>query len=353
MLDGPMPTGNRTATALRDLPPGYFALVMATGIVSIAARQLHYRILPDLLFAVAAAAYGLLWALNIARLLAWPSRLAEDLKDPRAGPAFFTTVAATGILGSGSVFLYGAGTAGIAFWIFGFVLWLVLIYFFFSAAFIQKTKGTPAETINGGWLVPVVATQSLAVLGVLVAPQFQGRGEILFVSLCLCLLGAMLYLITISLIVYRCLFFVLPPQAFTPDYWICMGAAAITTLSGSTLTASGVSAGDVLPFLRGLTIFFWAFGTWWIPLLVILEIWKHGPGRVAVHYHAGCWDMVFPLGMYTVCTYDLSEALAVRSLHWIPGGFIFIALTAWGLVFIGLIRNLMGRSGPVPGRNVF
>jgi len=32
---------------------------------------------------------------------------------------------------------------------------------------------------------------------------------------------------------------------------------------------------DLLPFVRGLTLMFWATATWWIPMLVILGVWRH------------------------------------------------------------------------------
>ncbi len=57
-----------------------------------------------------------------------------------------------------------------------------------------------------------------------------------------------------------------------------MGAVAITTLAGARLilAAPGLTLlSDLLPFLKGFTLFFWAAGTWWIPLLFILGFWGH------------------------------------------------------------------------------
>jgi tellurite resistance protein TehA-like permease len=53
---------------LRDFFPGYFALVMATGIVAVAARLLHYEVLSWSLFVIALCAYVLLWMLMLAPL---------------------------------------------------------------------------------------------------------------------------------------------------------------------------------------------------------------------------------------------------------------------------------------------
>jgi tellurite resistance protein TehA-like permease len=51
--------------------------------------------------------------------------------------------------------------------------------------------------------------------------------------------------------------------------------------------------------------------------------------------------MVFPLGMYTVCTLQLSKAISFEPLQFIPRYFVLIALAAWLAVFGGLIRSLL------------
>ncbi|HKC65198.1 MAG TPA: hypothetical protein VKB86_16270, partial [Pyrinomonadaceae bacterium] len=53
------------------------------------------------------------------------------------------------------------------------------------------------------------------------------------------------------------------------------------------------------------------------------------------------WGMVFPLGMYTVCTFQLSKAISFALLLVIPTYFIYLALAAWLATFAGLILNLV------------
>jgi tellurite resistance protein TehA-like permease len=197
--------------------------------------------------------------------------------------------------------------------------------------------------INGAWLIAAVATQSVSVLGTLLANNFGAyREPLLFFTLCMFLSGCMLYLLLITLIFYRFTFINLTTATLTPPYWINMGAVAITTLAGARLILAApdwVFLNEILPFLKGFTLFFWAAGTWWIPLLFILGIWRHVYKRLPLVYDPQYWGMVFPLGMYTACTFQLSKAINFGPLLLIPRYFIYIALAAWLCAFVGLIRS--------------
>ena len=54
--------------------------------------------------------------------------------------------------------------------------------------------------------------------------------------------------------------------------------------------------------------------------------------------------MVFPLGMYTVCTSQLSTAIGFSPLLIIPRYFIYFALAGWLAVTAGLIHSLLIKS---------
>jgi len=122
-----------------------------------------------------------------------------------------------------------------------------------------------------------------------------------------------------------------------------MGAMAISTLAGSLLIENTPEAWflrSLLPFLKGFTIFFWATGTWWIPMLLILALWRHAYKGFPLTYDPAYWGAVFPLGMYAVCTFELAGSMELGFLLPVPRVFVYVALAAWLLTFSGLVRRI-------------
>jgi tellurite resistance protein TehA-like permease len=350
---------------LSGMSPAYFGMAMATGIVSLAAHLLALPLLARALLAINILIYALLWLLTLARLCLHPARFFEDMVDHLRGPGFFTMIAASGVLGSQCLLIAGSLRWGMALWGTALVLWVVLTYVIFTAFTIKARKPPLDEGINGGWLLAVVATQSLAVLGTLLAARIGQpyKLEMNFFALSMWLWGGMLYIWMMSLIFYRYTFFRFSPADLSPPYWINMGAMAISTLAGSQLILNAPDAPfllSLLPFLKGFTVFYWATGTWWIPMLLILAIWRHAVMRFPLRYDPLYWGAVFPLGMYSASTHHVIEALSLPFLHFLPRLFMAFALTAWAVTFLGFLLGARqrirsawppaARHGQEPGR---
>ena len=326
--------------------PAYFAMVMATGIVSLACHLLSFRWLAvallvlNVLFAVA------LVVLTLLRIARFPGQVAADFRHHARAVGFFTIVAATSVLGSQVLVIAGARWIAEALWFAAIGLWAVLTYTIFTILTVKTDKPPLAEGLNGGWLVAVVAPQSIAVLGAQLAAGFDDHAAgVLLFCLCMWLGAGMLYIWITSLIFYRYTFFTLSPSDLAPPYWINMGAVAISTLAGSLMVRAAPLSPlltELRPFVKGLTLLFWATATWWIPMLVTLGGWRHVLRRFPLRYDPLYWGAVFPLGMYTVCTFRLAEAIEVPFLKAIPRVTIWVALAAWAATLAGLVRRLGG-----------
>jgi tellurite resistance protein TehA-like permease len=218
---------------------------------------------------------------------------------------------------------------------------------------VKPSKPGLAEGINGGWLLPVVAAQSVAVLGAQLSAGFgAGQGRVLLFCLIVWLGAGMLYIWIISLIFYRYTFFEISPSDLAPPYWINMGAVAISTLAGTMLLAASPASpllSELGGFIKGMTLFFWSTATWWIPMLVILGVWRHVYRRFPLRYDPLYWGAVFPLGMYTACTLRLTQVMDVSPLNFIPRGFVYIALAAWAATLAGLIHHVVTRGRKASG----
>jgi tellurite resistance protein TehA-like permease len=346
--------GPRIRAAILELYPGYFAFVMATGILSTTAGVLDVEGVARALFGVNLVAYPLLWGLTLARLRWAPRRVLRELTGHATGPAYFTTVAATCLVGGQIAILTPAYPVAIALWGLAWVLWVGLMYTFMAAVTLREPKPPLVLGLNGTWLLLVVATEALSVLGSILATYFPPEPRtVLFAALCTFLLGCMLYVLIIALIFYRWTFLRMTPAGLAPPYWINMGALAITTLAGSRLVMLAPQwefLAALRPFVAGLTLLFWVFGTWWIPLLLIVGLWRHGVRRVPLTYDPQYWGMIFPLGMYAAGTLLLAEATRLAVLHLLATIFAGVALLCWSAAFIALVVRLMrtlraGRGG--------
>lgn len=338
-----------SARSVRNLPPGIFAAVMATGIVGLAVHAAGWPAGGQALFWVGLAAYAVLWVLTGIRCVRYWPAVRADLTTHARAPGFFTAVAATGVLGNGCIILHAAPAAGLVLWVAAVVLWVGLTYTILPGLMEVEDKPSLNRGLSGEWLLIVVGTQAVVVLGCLVAPHLPGGGPgaVLFAALCLWLVGGMLYLWLIALIFFRVMFRPLSPADLTPPYWINMGAVAISTLGGVTLAAAAPRSAlltELLPFVKGLTLMFWATASWWLPLLLMLGAWRHGVKRYPLTYDHGYWGAVFPVGMYAVCTLRLAGEFGLPFLVGVGEVFAWVSLAAWAATAAGLARRLVHQS---------
>lgn len=324
------------AAEIAGLYPGAFALVMATGIISNGLFLGDKHGWSDLLFAVILIAYPLLVVLTLLRLALFPRDLWADLINPARVFGFFTIIAGTGVFAV-ALNLRGWSTAALSLWVFAFAIWLALIYLGF-AVMIFRNPTDGADIAHGGWLNAIVGTESLVILGTIIAPAAGAFGSAILVAThMLWGIGLALYGIFIALFAQRIFFHDVAPDDITPLLWVVMGAAAIATNAGSTLILAKEDMAflqAMRPLVDGVTLVMWAWATWWIPLLVLFGIWKHGVRRVKLRYTPMLWSLVFPLGMYGLASLRLSLAAELPPLKTVSIAMTWVALAAWAATAI-------------------
>src|SRR5689334_12186641 len=85
---------------LATMHPSYFAMVMATGIVSIASHLLGLEAIGRILLWFNVVFYIVLWTLTVLRCVWYPQKVRADIFHHGRSVGFFTTVAGTCVMGS-------------------------------------------------------------------------------------------------------------------------------------------------------------------------------------------------------------------------------------------------------------
>jgi len=337
-----MPEQSQKLIWLRDLYPGYFAMTMATGIISVALRLQDFVVASDVFFIITLLTWCVMTFLYSWRLLKFPKTVWENLINPRTTFIFFTFVAATNISGM-LLYQHGYLIFALVCWVVAFIYWSALMYFgFASLCFAHEDR--EVNVVHGGWLILIVGTQSLVLLGTKIAAELGEYAAYMMVEIhMLWALGMIFYAIFVTLFCYRIFFLNMQAKDYSPLMWVIMGAAAISANAGSSLLLTD----PIIPLLSSLhsivqmfSIMLWTWATWWIPLLVIIGLWKHVYKQIPLTYEPAQWSIVFPLGMYTVATNNLALSSEFTPLLYLSHGMLWIALAAWISLMLFLFYSL-------------
>ena len=364
----------RIRERLCGMAPANFAMVMGTGIVAVAFFGQGLRTAAVLLCLVCAVMWLCNAALLAARVALFPGEVLADAAHPPRAPGFLTLVAGTNVLCSACVLIlpgfgtelampgsgmelamidarpftfFAATVAEPLFWT-GAVLWAVLVSGLWGALCAATPKKKVEEGVNGTWLLFTVSTQSVVVAATSLWGESLGAAGA-FVLLAFFLLGTGLYFLIMPIILYRLMFKDLAPGQLSPTYWIDAGAMAITCLAGSKLAPLLQGApklaefAPMAPVVGAMAAGAWAIAVFWVPALLLLELWRHVMRRYPFQYNVEYWSMVFPLGMLSACTRALAALFPAFGpfLEGLAGAFLALAAPVWLLVFYGLCRFIL------------
>ncbi|GAA4239924.1 tellurite resistance/C4-dicarboxylate transporter family protein [Actinomadura meridiana] len=348
---------NGRLQAVRHLFPGYFALVMATGIVSAALLDVGRPGLSDALLAVAVVCLAVLVVLSVLRLALFPRDVGADLAAPDRTYGFFTLVAACDVVGTRFAADGRTTVTQVLFWV-ALPVWTVLSYGIPIRLVLGPRTRPVLAGVNGTWFIWVVGTQSLVITAATLGSAFpSGTRSAALAAVSLWSVGVVLYLIVATLVLTRLLLLEVTPDDLTPPYWVTMGATAITVLAAARIldmpgNAPAVQAAH--PVIVGLAVVLWAFGTWLIPMLVAFGVWRHVLRRARLEYQPQLWSIVFPLGMYAAASMELGRAVHLPIVERIGRTWVWVAFPAWALTFAAMLgrfvlaRGWQGTAGDRP-----
>ena len=345
-----MPHDARTSLPRRiatpeQLSPGYFALVMATGIVAIGAGQRGWHTVFVTLTVLTAVEFVVLVLLNLWRLTAYRTAVAADLHDSRKAFLFFTFVAGANVLATGlaghDLFAFSAALLGVS-----TVVWLVLGYTVPWVAVLSREERPVLAEANGTWFIWVVAAQSVSVGSATLEPHFESARDTLAILAVLSWsVGVVLYVACAVFVSLRLMLYPLDPEELDPPYWVSMGAVAITVVAGARIVemANAPMVDSVRGLVAGLVVVFWCFATWLIPVLMAVGVWRHRVKGVPFRFEPTWWSIVFPLGMYAVAGMYLGRANDLPIVAWIGQAWMWIAVAAWLIAFTEMVRSRLPR----------
>jgi tellurite resistance protein TehA-like permease len=321
-------------------PPDVFAAVMATGIVSIGARDHHYFTLSDSLGALASLSLGVLVAAVIAAAAARSRKLFWDLADPDVTLRLFTFVAACAVLDTKLSFnLAMLRVLGVL----ALLAWLVLIVL--TARNMSAHRWAALrDHAHGAWELASVGTSGLVIVLAEVS-HHTGHRWWRLAALPIWWAAIGMYVLMTWLILWRAVVERRDRDGFAPDSWIMMGALAIATLAGDELHQQ--VAGSLAASVRAMTIVTWAAATMWIPPLIYFGLHRITQRPDVLQFTGAWWSLVFPLGMYSVATDAMAAEVSVRPMQTISLVFFWDAFAVWLIVAVaGLLRlrRALGRQ---------
>ncbi|AHH15139.1 putative C4-dicarboxylate transporter/malic acid transport protein [Nocardia nova SH22a] len=338
----------RRVRFVANLGPGWFASVMATGIVSRAVGAAGWPWGGSALLIIGLIAYAVLLIATALRIIYYRDRVVADAKNPATGFTYLAFVAATGVMSAGLSRHDQVGGALVLLLV-AVLAWIVLCYTVPALLMLNHGAPTAVTGANGTWFLWVVGTQAVAVAATALPRPW---GDRFAVPALLCWsVGVVLYGIVATVVLGSLFSVAMTAERLAPTYWIFMGATAISVLAGTQIMDRDDVhlIATVRPMLEGSVLVLWAFGSWLVPLLLAAGIWRHLVRHFGLTYEPGLWSIVFPVGMYGVGTAELGRATGEQWMVGFGHAEAWVALAVWAATAADLIITVVRRRRESPG----
>ncbi|UIJ33744.1 TDT family transporter [Allobranchiibius sp. GilTou73] len=352
-----------------NITPNWYASIMGTGIVAVAAASLPVQFPGLRVFGVVvwAAAAILLVLLTGATAMHWAryrSTARGHHLDPVMAHFYGAPPMAMLTVGAGTLLLgkdvLGAGPAVAVDW----VLWVVGTLTGLAAAgvvpYLQFTRheGVNEKSAFGGWLMPVVPPMVSASTGALLVPHTPaGQARLTLLLACYAMFGLALVasLIVITLIWYRLATQKVGEARMVPTLWIVLGplgqsitaANLLGGVANKALPAPYSTAFKAFAVVYGVPV--WGFALLWACLAAAMTA---RTARQGLPFSLTWWSFTFPVGTCVTGTSGLALHTGSTVLHWAAALFYVGLLIAWATVAVrtahGSVRGTLFRPAPLP-----
>src|SRR5205807_344022 len=125
-----------------------------------------------------------------------------------------------------------------------------------------------------------------------------------------------------------------------------MPVVRVRTLAFAQIARTTARLGLVsAPWIGDAAVIVWIAAMLWLPMLVLGEL-----RRPRLGYDLRRWSMVFPLGMYAVCSFTLASVRSWPAVEDFARAWTWVALAGWLVVAAGGVSSRSGRSGRARSR---
>lgn len=320
-------------TAIEKLDPVCFAYVMATATLSTALHVTDWVFFSGLFLVLAVLGYLSIFFLSICRFYLYPKQVTQEFLQVKTLFKWLTFSAGSNSLAV-RLALADRLLESEILAVLGITSTIILVYAIFSVLFFHSHASI--QVVSPFWLLMTIACHSSGIIlstlwnhGILLQPIWL-LGAFGFWTF-----GVLFYGMLMTLNIYRMFFLSFKGEDLHPAYWTCMGAAAIAVFDGSQfihLQQIPTFLEAVQPFMKGLIVLLWCWTSAWIPILVLMGVWKYFYFKLPFAYHPALWAVIFPLGMYTLATDVLSQHMQLNFIQVLVPIFLWITLLGWGLV---------------------
>jgi tellurite resistance protein TehA-like permease len=202
-----------------------------------------------------------------------------------------------------------------------------------------------ADSVFGGWLMPVVPPMVSAATGALLVPYAAaGQARLTLLLACYAMFGLSLIasLVVITLLWWKLTQHKTGPAGMVPTLWIGIGPLG-QSITAVNLLGGVASLALPAPYSTGMAVFglvyglpVWGFALLWVALAGAVTV---RTARAHLPFSLTWWSFTFPVGTLVTGTSDLAARTHAGIFVWAAALFYLGLVLAWLVVAVRTARD--------------